>query len=109
MSEYRNRRLYASSNDLPIMDMTNVADEELERVNRVNAGHKCKALTKMSAIVNHNLVASAGIMCQAKLMEQVAILSQHNPAAAGDLRELATANLLYVRDQIYNPNGRERY
>lgn len=109
MSNNKNNRMYASTDDFPIMDVSNVSDYQLERVSRINAGHKCKALVRMSAIVNHNMVAAAGMICQARLLDQVVILSQHNPAAAKDLRELSLANLLYIREQIYPIFDKEGY
>lgn len=102
MPNYINNHM-GNNEDWRVRELMNLPEEDLDFVDRVQSRHKVKALVRASAIMHHDLVANAALMCQGMLEEKVSMIIQRNPAAERNIRELAAANMLYLRDKIYDP------
>lgn len=102
MPNHENERFKLKDDERPVFDVTNVSDQSLDFVNRTNASHKVNAMKKTSSIESHNLVTLVGILCQDRVERAVTYCAMQNPNpnAVRRLDELATANMLFIRDKI---------
>ena len=97
---------YNPKTDMPTMDLTTLSETALRDVRYADETTKVRAIIDSADIVNHTIVSTIGVICQEALDRRIAMLSQINPAAANNLRELSIANMLYIRNKIYDPNRR---
>jgi len=106
MSDFKEENRYKlCDEDYPVFDVTNISDRSLDFVNRTNASHKVSAMKKVSAIEAHNLTTLAGIICQDRIERAIAYCAMQNPnpGSVRRLEELAMANVLFIREHIYDP------
>ena len=106
MAQYRGDRFRGRDDILPPMDLTNLSYNSLEHVNRSDAANKVQSLRIISEINNHNLVTMAGMICQDRVEQLAERFSQRNALAARRMQELATRNMAYIGDRIYDTNKR---
>ncbi|WP_407457484.1 hypothetical protein [Fibrobacter sp.] len=106
MGEYKDDRFKGKDEKLPPMDLTNLSDNSLDHINRMDAMNKVQALRAISEINNHTLVAMAGMICQDRIEELSERFSQRNGYAMRRMQELATRSMIFVADRIYDLNKR---
>ena len=106
MNNYPEMDVCNNAEDWRWEEVRNLPQQAIDHVTRVSNGHKVDTLVQGSAILLHDLVASTALMCQAELEAKAAYIIQRNPQASTNIRELTTANMLYLRRKIFDPDDR---
>ena len=103
MSNYIEQGEGAEVQDWRKQELMNIPQKAMDYTLRRNTDHKVRALVQGSAIAYHDLIANTALMCQAELEERAAYFIHRNPQAAAHINELTTANMLYLRGIIFDP------
>ena len=109
MAQYKDDRFRGKDEMLPPMDLTNLSDNSLDHISRMDAMNKVEAMRTISEIKNHALVTMAGMICQDRIEALAERFSQRNGYANRRMQELATRSMAFVADRIYDTNKRGGY